>query len=342
MVGDGAQRAQAAEVDHEVDCTSHIQKVHSFFPVRGATLMRMPRKHVLLAIAVAAVWGVNFVVIHVGLEHFPPLLFAALRFVLVALAVPFVPKPQVPVRYVVAVGLFMSAGQFGLLFLGIDKGVPAGLASLVLQLQVIFTVVLAVIFLGERPRPAQIAGGMVAFAGIGVIAAGRASAVPLGALGLTVGAALSWGIGNVAGRKAASPNPLGMLVWSSLVPPIPLLAASLITEHGIGHAFTTLDAGSLGALLFVVVVSTFGGFGAWTMLLSRYPTSQVVPFALLVPVAGIGSPWLLLSETPTAAELIGAAIVLGGLGLTVRPPRAMRQPAGGAAAWREATSRPTG
>ena len=145
----------------------------------------MPRRHVLLALAVAVVWGVNFVVIHVGLDHFPPLLFAALRFCLVALALPFVPRPGVPVRYVVAVGVFLSAGQFGLLFLGIDKGMPAGLASLVLQLQAAFTVGLAVLLLKERPRPAQLAGGALALAGIGIIAAGRASAVPLGALALT-------------------------------------------------------------------------------------------------------------------------------------------------------------
>jgi O-acetylserine/cysteine efflux transporter len=282
----------------------------------------MPRRHVLVAIAVAAIWGVNFVVIHVGLEHFPPLLFAALRFILVALALPFVPRPGVPVKYVIAVGLFMSAGQFGFLFLGIDKGVPAGLASLVLQLQAAFTVGLAVLLLGERPRPTQLAGGALAFAGIGIIAAGRASAIPLGALALTVAAALSWGIGNVANRKAASPHPLGLLVWSSLVPPVPLLGLSLLTESGIGEAFTTLDAAALASLLFVVVVSTLIGFGAWTALLARHPASQVAPFTLVVPVVGIAAAWVFLAEVPTGPELAGAAVVLAGLGLTVKPPGA--------------------
>ena len=282
----------------------------------------MPRRHALLASAVAAIWGANFVVIHVGLEHFPPLLFAALRFVLVALALPFVPRPGVPVKYVIAVGAFMSAGQFGFLFLGIDQGVPAGLASLVIQLQVAFTVLLAVIFLHERPRPIQLAGGALAFGGIGIIAAGRAEAVPLAALGLVVLSALSWGIGNVANRKAASPHPLGMLVWSSLVPPVPLLGLSLLTESGIGDAFTTLDAAAVASLLFVVIISTFAGFGAWTALLARHPASQVVPFALLVPVFGIASAWLFLAEVPTAAELAGALVVLAGLGLTVKPPGA--------------------
>ncbi len=274
----------------------------------------MPRRHVLIATLVAVIWGVNFVVIHVGLESFPPLLFAALRFCLVALALPFVPRPGVPIRYVVAVGVFLSAGQFGLLFVGIDQGMPAGLASLVLQLQAAFTVGLAVIFLGERPRPAQLAGGTLALVGIGIIAAGRAAAIPLGALALTIGAALSWGIGNVATRKASSPNPLGLLVYSSLIPPLPLLSLSLLTERG---QSVEIGAGGLLALLYVVVLSTLLGFGVWAWLLSQHPASTVAPFTLLVPVVGIASAWLLLSEAPSAAELAGAAVVLGGLALTV-------------------------
>jgi O-acetylserine/cysteine efflux transporter len=274
----------------------------------------MPRRHVAIATLVAVLWGVNFVVIHVGLDSFPPLLFAALRFCLVALALPFVPRPGVPVRYVVAVGVFLSAGQFGLLFVGIDQGMPAGLASLVLQLQAAFTVGLAVLLLGERPKAAQLAGGTLALVGIGIIAAGRASAIPLGALALTIGAAFSWGVGNVATRKAASPNPLGLLVYSSLIPPLPLLTLSLLTERG---QPVEIGAGGVLALLYVVVLSTFLGFGVWAWLLSQHPASTVAPFTLLVPVVGILSAWLLLSEVPSAAELGGAAVVLAGLALTV-------------------------
>jgi O-acetylserine/cysteine efflux transporter len=284
----------------------------------------MPRRHVLLALAVAVVWGVNFVVIHVGLDHFPPLLFAALRFCLVALALPFVPRPGVPVKYVVAVGVFLSAGQFGLLFIGIDRGMPAGLASLVLQLQAAFTVGLAVLLLNERPKPAQLAGGALALAGIGVIAAGRASAVPLGALLLTIGAAASWGFGNVATRKARSPNPLGLLVWSSLIPPLPLLTLSFLTERGDPVEFT---ASGVLALLYVVILSTLGGFGAWAWLLGKHPASTVAPFTLLVPVVGIAGAWIALGEVPSTAELVGAAVVLSGLALTVglTAPRRSRE-----------------
>jgi O-acetylserine/cysteine efflux transporter len=274
----------------------------------------MPARHVAIATAVAVIWGVNFVVIHVGLDHFPPLLFAALRFALVALALPFVPRPGVPARYVIAVGVFLSAGQFSLLFIGMDQGMPAGLASLVLQLQAAFTVGLAVLLLGERPRPAQLAGGLVAFAGIGLIAAGRASVVPLGALALTIGAAFSWGLGNVATRRAQSPNPLGLLVWSSLVPPLPLLSLSLLTERG---EAVSLDPTGVLALLYVVVLSTLLGFGVWAWLLGKHPASTVAPFTLLVPVVGIAAAWIALAEVPSAIELAGSAVVLGGLALTV-------------------------
>lgn len=283
----------------------------------------MPRRHVAIAVLVALTWGVNFVVLHVGLESFPPLLFTALRFLLVALLIPFVPRPGVPVRWVIAVGLLMSAGHHGLVTLGLHEGMPAGLASLVLQLQAAFTIGFAVLLLGESPRRSQLLGGAIALAGIGIIAAGRGAHIPLGALLLTVGGALSWGLGNVAARKANSPSPLGLLVWSSLVPPVPLLSLSAIFERG---EVVALDASGLLALAYVVILSTLGGFGAWVWLLRQHSASTVAPFSLLVPVFGIAAAWLLLSETPNAAELVGAGVVLAGLaftlGLTVRPPRA--------------------
>ena len=296
VVGDGSQGAQAAEVDHEVDLTGSLHKVQSLLRVSAVTVGAMPRRHVLLALAVAVVWGVNFVVIHVGLDHFPPLLFAALRFCLVALALPFVPRPGVPVKYVVAVGVFLSAGQFGLLFLGIDKGMPAGLASLVLQLQAAFTVGLAVLLLKERPKPAQLAGGALALAGIGIIAAGRASAVPLGALALTIGAAASWGFGNVATRKAQSPNPLGLLVWSSLVPPLPLLTLSLPDRARRPGRVQRRPASSRCSTSSCSPRCV--GFGAWAWLLGKHPASTVAPFTLLVPVVGIAAAWLALERGP--------------------------------------------
>jgi O-acetylserine/cysteine efflux transporter len=282
-------------------------------------LERMPRRHTLLAVAVMVVWGVNFVVIHVGLEDFPPLMFAALRFAFVALpAVFLVGRPQVPARQVIGIGVFLSAGQFGLLFTAIHEGMPAGLASLVVQLQMVFTVALAVAFIGERPGRTQLAGSAVALAGIAIIAAGRAEGVPLLALALCIGASASWGVGNIITRQAQPPDALALIVWSALVPPIPLAGLSLVLEGpgDIGHAVTHVGAGGLLALAYIVVGSTFFGYGVWTWLLRRHPASTVAPFTLMVPVVGIAAAWLALGEQPTIAELGGGVVVLAGLALT--------------------------
>src|SRR6266702_3903069 len=156
----------------------------------------MPRRHAVLALVVAVCWAVNFVVIDIGLESFPPLLFAALRFGLIAFpAIFFVPRPDVRWLAVVAVGLFICVGQFGLLFVAMNTGLPAGLASVIAPLQPVFTIPFAVVALGESPR--QVAGVLLAVAGLGAIAAGRAHGVPLQAVALGVASAASWGCGNV-------------------------------------------------------------------------------------------------------------------------------------------------
>ncbi|MET8144972.1 EamA family transporter [Sphaerisporangium sp. NPDC005288] len=279
--------------------------------------------HSFLAIAVAVLWGVNFVVIDIGLEHFPPLLFAALRFTLVAVpAVFLIPRPAIPVRWIVVVGLFQWAGQFGLLFTAMYLGLPAGLSSLVLQAQVIFTVAVAAVVLGERPGRRRLAGIVVASAGIAVIAVGRGAQVPLWPLLLALGAAASWGVANVCVRRAEAPGGLGLLVWSSLVPPLPLLGLSALFEgpDRIRGAFSFFAPGSVAALAYVVVLSTFVGFGIWNALLRRYPASAVAPFTLLVPIIGMATAGVWLGERPGAGELLGGAIVLTGLAvLAVRP-----------------------
>jgi O-acetylserine/cysteine efflux transporter len=283
----------------------------------------MPLRHNLLAASVALLWGVNFVAIDVGLETFPPLLFVALRFALTAFpAVLLVRRPAVPAKWIVAVGFFLSVGQFGLLFVAIHIGMPAGLSSLVIQLQVVFTIALAVAFLGERPSRLQICGAVVAFAGLAVIAAGRAQSVPLGAVLLLVGAAASWGVSNVCTRVAKPSDGFAFLIWASLVGPIPLTGLSFAFEGStaMAHAFTSLDWPALLSLLFVVVVATLFGFGAWTWLLARHSASNVAPFSLLAPVAALVSTWLARGERPTPTELAGGIVILAGLALAVLPP----------------------
>jgi O-acetylserine/cysteine efflux transporter len=234
----------------------------------------MPRRHAVLALVVAVCWAVNFVVIDIGLESFPPLLFAALRFGLTAFpAIFFVPRPDVRWPAVVAVGLFICVGQFGLLFVAMNTGLPAGLASVIAPLQPVFTIPLAAVALGERPSLRQVAGVAFAVAGIGAIAAGRAHGVPLQAVALGVASAASWGCGNVMTRAARTKRPFSLLVWSSVVAPVPLLGLSLIFEGSARwqSAASSIDASGIAALGYVVIVSTFFGYGVWYRLMSRHP-----------------------------------------------------------------------
>ncbi len=295
----------------------------------------MPARSVALVVLVAAVWGVNFVVIHVGLDHFPPLLFNALRFSCMAVpAIFLVGRPRIPWRYVLGFGFLLGVVKFGLLFVSLDLGMPAGLGSLLLQLQVIFTIVFAGILLHERPRRQQMAGAAVAFAGLAVIGIDRAAAAPVLPFLLVLAAAAAWGVTNVITRVAQPPDPLAMLVWASLVAPLPLLGLSLLFEGPaeIGDALAGIDAEAIAALVFVSGVSGLFGFAVWTALLKRHSAASVTPFALLVPVFGIASAALALGERPSALELGGAVLICAGLAATLLPARGRARVAAAAAA----------
>ncbi|MEU7582157.1 EamA family transporter [Streptomyces sp. NPDC041068] len=291
--------------------------------------------HVCLAVLVAAVWGVNFVVIEVGLDHFPPLLFSALRFLVAALpAVFFVGRPKVawdggsPARtkvrawgWVVGVGLVLGVAKFGLLFIGMDAGMPAGLSSLVLQIQVVFTALFAFVALGERPGRIRVSGMVVALAGIGVAAVDEGETGPLTAFALLIGAAACWGVSNVLTRKASPPDSLNFMVWVSTVPVLPLLALSLLLEGPSRDlaALRSLDWSGAGIIVYVAWITTVFGFGAWGYLLRRHPASTVAPFSLLVPVFGMTSAALVLNESVSGLRWCAAALLVGGVALTSLP-----------------------
>ncbi|PWC86942.1 hypothetical protein TSH100_11170 [Azospirillum sp. TSH100] len=282
----------------------------------------MRASHILLAVAVAAVWGFNFVAIKVGLRDFPPLLFSCLRFALAALPVVVLgwgKGPPVPWRYVVGIGVMLGVVKFPLLFLGIDVGMPAGLASLVLQAQAFFTAIFAAFMLGDRPGPRQVGGMAVAFAGVGLIALEMPAGDSLLGLGLTLAAAAAWGVSNIVMKQAKAPDLFSLMVWVSLIPPLPLLAMSLALEgpDRIVHAFTTLTFVGGGSLVYIAAAATLFGFAAWGFLMRHYPASLVAPFSLLVPIFGMSSSALLLGETFTAAKLAGGLLVFAGLALSV-------------------------
>ncbi|TDO51471.1 O-acetylserine/cysteine efflux transporter [Kribbella sp. VKM Ac-2527] len=286
----------------------------------------MNPRHVLLAVSVAVVWGVNFVVIEVGLENFPPLLFSALRFLFAAVpAIFFLGRPRVAWRYVIAVGLALGVAKFGLLFVGMDHGVPAGLSSLVLQSQVIFTLLFAVLVLRERPRRAQLAGIAIACVGMVLIMLDRGLAAPLGALTLVIAAAACWGVSNTVTRHAKPQDTLRFMVWVSAVAVLPLLALSLLTEgvQADAAALRSIDLTGIGALAYLAFAATLFGFGAWGFLLRQYDASTVAPFSLLVPVVGMAAAWLLRGEAVGLQQAIAAALIIGGMACTVirRRPR---------------------
>ncbi|MFI6723553.1 EamA family transporter [Streptomyces atratus] len=275
--------------------------------------------HIALAALVAAVWGVNFVVIEVGLGHFPPLLFSALRFLVAALpAVFFVGRPKVAWKWIVGVGLVLGVAKFGLLFIGMDRGMPAGLSSLVLQVQAVFTALFAALALGERPGKVRALGMGVALVGIGVAAVDEGASGPVLAFVLVIAAAACWGVSNVLTRKAAPPDSLNFMVWVSTVPVLPLLGLSLLLEgwDRDADALAALDWSGVGIIVYVAWITTVFGFGAWGFLLRHHPASSVAPFTLLVPVFGMSSAALLLGESVSPLRWCAAALLVGGVALT--------------------------
>ena len=262
--------------------------------------MNLKPSHIFLAILVTAIWGFNFVVIKVGVAHVPPLLLTGLRFLFAAVpAVFFVKRPGVNWRWVAGYGMFVGVLQFGLLFVSIRLGMTAALASVVMQLQVFFTILFAAILLGEKSRPVQVAGAAIAFSGMAVIAASRWSGPEFLPLALCVLAALSWGIANLIVKMSGEKNALSMIVWASLAAPVPLFIMSLLFEDR-AVIYATLAHPTpllIASVAFLAWPATLFGFGVWSFLLSRYPAFLVTPFALLVPLFGIGSGVFLLNES---------------------------------------------
>ncbi len=289
----------------------------------------MPIRHILLALLVVAIWGFNFVVIKMSVEAFPPILAAALRFAAAAFpAVLFVRPPKAPAWLVIGFGLTFGVALYGFLNLGLAWGMPAGLSSLVLQTQAFFTMVMAFLLLGERPSRFQIIGATIAFAGIGVIASERLEVTNLMPLALVLLAALSWGLANVLTKKAGRVNAISYTVWGVLAAPLPLLALSLATEGwpAISAALAGFSWMDAALIAFLAYPATLLGGGIWSWLLGRHPASVVAPFTLLVPITGLASGYLVLGETITAIEVLGAALVIAGLVVTLRRARKSEPP----------------
>lgn len=275
----------------------------------------MSPRDLALAFVVILVWGMNFVVIKVGLNGIPPMLLGGLRFLLAAVpAVFFVKRPAIPTRWLVAYGATISLGQFAFLFTAMAVGMPAGLASVVLQAQAFFTVALGALLLKEPFRRHNAVGLLVAAGGLALIGEEGGAGMTLIGFVLTLCAALMWGLGNIATKKAGRADMLGLVVWGSLIPPLPFFALSWWLEgpDRIQAALGSVSGASVFAVVYLSFIATLVGYGLWAWLMSRHPAAQVAPFSLLIPVIGLAAA-ALLGEIPTPAQIGGALLVMAGL-----------------------------
>ena len=255
----------------------------------------------------------------------------ALRFALIAVpTMLLVPRPRVPVRWLLLYGLGFGTLQFLFLYLGMAAGFPTGLASLVLQASAPFTVVLGAVFLREGGGAPRLAGVAVATAGLAVVGLSYGAKAPFAPFALVLLGALGWSLGNLASRQARAERPLHLVLWMSVVPPLPMVALSLAVEGPgrVGEALSTsLTAEAVPAwigLAYTVLLGTLAGSGIWVWLMARHPAGAVAPFSMLVPVVGLATAWLVLGETPGLGELVGGALVIAGVIAASRPGRPSR------------------
>jgi O-acetylserine/cysteine efflux transporter len=288
----------------------------------------MKKRDIILAILVVVLWGINFTVIKFGVNEMSPLLLVAMRYIFAAIpAIAFVKRPSISWKYIISYGVTVGVGQFSCLFYAENIGMPAGIASVVLQSQAFFTILFAGLLFKERIKVSQAAGLLIAGIGLlfisGNIRIHGIQVIPVSAFLLTLTAAFFWGASNIivryaseeANSKGKSLNMLSMVVWSSLVPPIPMLAAALILDkpESVWQQLSNINVSALCSILYLAIFATLIGYGIWSTLLSKYPAGKVAPLSLLIPVIGLITAQLFLSETLSAIQWVGGAIIIIGL-----------------------------
>lgn len=281
----------------------------------------MPPRDIALVVVVILAWGSNFTGMKLALEELPPILFVGLRFAILIPLIALFPRPA-SWRAIIAIGALINMGQFAFLFSGLAAGTSAGLASLIIQSQAPMTIVMAWAFFGERVTLVQGLGvglAVLGLAGFGLASGGNVTAL---GLGLILCGALCWAVGNLVLRRLPGVDMLALFLWACLVPPLPMLGLSVLIETDAPLAtIAAMSAQGWLAVLYVALASTVVGYSIWGTLMSRHRAAQVTPFALMIPIVGMGTAALVLGERITGPEALAAAVVLAGLVLAVLGPR---------------------
>lgn len=292
----------------------------------------MALRDILLALVLATLWGSTFTAMKVGVADVPPLLMNALRFSVSAFpAILFIRRPAVPLWTILAFGLVLGVTKFSVLFFALKVGMPAGLASIVLQMQVFFTIGLAFLIAGERPGRPQIIGACIAFFGMVLLAQEKMANAALFPFLLCLLAASLWAVSNMVVKKAKTTDILAFVVWSSAVAGPVLFALSLLVDgpRAVWGVLSNPGWSTVGVTLYLSLGATLFGYSVWNSLISRYPIALVGPFALLIPVSGLACGVIFLGESLSAQSIISALIVFLGLLINVfgdRIAARMRQP----------------
>lgn len=281
----------------------------------------MTLAHTALVLAVVVIWGLAFVATRWALDDFTPPQLTALRFLIAAAPAIALARPRVPWRLLVPIGLTLFMGQFLLQFFGIAAGMPPGLAAIVVQTQALFTILFAALALGERPGRREWTGTALALTGLGLIALTVGRDLTAAGLALTGLSALSWGVGNVLVKRLPPVDMLRLMVWLSVIPPLPSLALSLALDgpHALGDALAASSWLGRAAALYLGLVATVLAYAIWGGLLRRYPAATVTPFALLIPFVAAYASSLAFGERFGPLRFAGMALVLLGLAVIVAP-----------------------
>lgn len=275
----------------------------------------MPLKHLMLIFLVIFSWGFSYVATKIGLLELPPFLFATLRFSVLIIPALFIPFPKTKLSGIILFSLFMCFAQFAFLFLGVKLGMPAGLASLVMQAQAFFTIIMGTLLLKEQIKIKAVIGLCIAVLGLIIIGSDTRTDMTMIGLIFTLLSALSWAIGNILIKKLQPVNTLSLTVWGTVLAIFPLALASLIFE-GPNHIKTSLmniTISGILAIIYLGFVASLVAYGLWAKMLSHYPTNLIAPFSLLVPIIGMSSTAFFLNEHLSGTEILGAAVIMFGL-----------------------------